>query len=337
MGAGHDARGVVVAGARRGRPPGVVAWSITGRRAGADGRASSSPTAGPASASSGSRSAQAAPTSRSSTSARSPPWTRTAYGGRRASTRTPGRTSCCAPTSSAASAWTSPTRPTRRRTGWSAAAARRRSSQPSRRGGPVRPLGSVAAWLLRPRTLPASSTRRSPSPPRSALRLVAKKGLNTSWRAATGKNPPANPADPDVSLAEAVMWAALSGTLIGVARMLATRRAAHYYARSTGHLPPQLQKDGQDAVRPPPPSPDRRGPSRHPSPARARRSLSSERRLNRPLSTPVRLLDLGRTRRPAPRCRCSWSRPLAGESLSDSRRICRWSVRARPGRLPVSL
>lgn len=83
---------------------------------------------------------------------------------------------------------------------------------------------------------------------------VAKKGLNTSWRAATGKNPPANPADPDVSLPEAVMWAALSGTLIGVARMLATRRAASYYARSTGHLPPQLQKDGQDAKNAPAPT-----------------------------------------------------------------------------------
>jgi hypothetical protein len=82
---------------------------------------------------------------------------------------------------------------------------------------------------------------------------VAKKGLNTSWRAATGKNPPANPADPDVSLAEAVMWAALSGTLIGVARVLAARRAAHYYARSTGHLPPQLKKDGQDADKAPAP------------------------------------------------------------------------------------
>ncbi len=80
-----------------------------------------------------------------------------------------------------------------------------------------------------------------------AAASVAKKGLNSSWRAATGKNPPANPADPDVGLAEAVMWAAVSGTLIGVARMLATRRAANYYTRSTGHLPPQLQKDGQDA------------------------------------------------------------------------------------------
>jgi hypothetical protein len=78
---------------------------------------------------------------------------------------------------------------------------------------------------------------------------MAKKGLNTSWRAATGKNPPANPADPDVDLWEAVAWAAVSGTLIGIARMLATRKAAHYYEKSTGHLPPELQKDDQDAER----------------------------------------------------------------------------------------
>jgi len=80
---------------------------------------------------------------------------------------------------------------------------------------------------------------------------AAKKTLNTSWKAATGKNPPANPADPDVDLWEAVLWATVSGTVIGIARMLATRRAASYYARSTGHLPPDLQKDDQDADRAP--------------------------------------------------------------------------------------
>ncbi|GAA5130305.1 hypothetical protein GCM10023339_60550 [Alloalcanivorax gelatiniphagus] len=107
----------------------------------------------------------------------------------------------------------------------------------------------------------ASSSNDSSSKFYSAFSLVAaigaaavvKKGLNTTWRAATGKNPPANPADPDVGLGEAVMWAAVSGTMIGVARMLATRRAAHYYARSTGHLPPQLKKDGQDASKSPAP------------------------------------------------------------------------------------
>lgn len=105
----------------------------------------------------------------------------------------------------------------------------------------------------------ASSSKDSTSKFYSAFSLVAalgaaavaKKALNTSWRAATGKNPPANPADPDVGIGEAVMWATVSGTLIGVVRMLATRRAAHYYARSTGHLPPQLKKDGQDASKAP--------------------------------------------------------------------------------------
>jgi hypothetical protein len=76
---------------------------------------------------------------------------------------------------------------------------------------------------------------------------VARKTLTSSWRAATGKNPPANPADPDVDLWEAVLWAAISGTAVQLARMLATRKAANYYARSTGHLPPGLRKDDQDA------------------------------------------------------------------------------------------
>lgn len=72
---------------------------------------------------------------------------------------------------------------------------------------------------------------------------VAKKAVNTTWKAATGKEPPANPADPDVDLWEAVAWAVVSGTLIALARMLAARRAANYYVKSTGHLPPGLGAD----------------------------------------------------------------------------------------------
>ena len=74
---------------------------------------------------------------------------------------------------------------------------------------------------------------------------VAKRVLNTSWKAATGKQPPANPADPDVDVWEAVAWATASGTFVAIARMLASRRAAHYYAKSTGELPPSLRKDDQ--------------------------------------------------------------------------------------------
>lgn len=75
--------------------------------------------------------------------------------------------------------------------------------------------------------------------------VVAKKGLDFGWRTATKRKPPANPADPDVKLAEAVAWAAASGTIIALAKMLAQRRAAVYYQKSTGHLPPGLQADGQ--------------------------------------------------------------------------------------------
>ena len=67
---------------------------------------------------------------------------------------------------------------------------------------------------------------------------VAKKALDSSWRAATGKKPPANPADPEVDVKEAVTWAVTSATVVGVAKVLATRKAASYYARSTGVNPP---------------------------------------------------------------------------------------------------
>ena len=72
---------------------------------------------------------------------------------------------------------------------------------------------------------------------------LARKALTGGWKAATGKTPPENPADPDVDLWEAVMWAALSGTAVALVRMLATRKAANYYVKSTGHLPPGLGAD----------------------------------------------------------------------------------------------
>jgi hypothetical protein len=70
---------------------------------------------------------------------------------------------------------------------------------------------------------------------------LTRKLLDRSWRVAAGKNPPDNPADPDVSIGEAVLWASLTGALVALARMVAQRRAASYYARSTGHLPPGLR------------------------------------------------------------------------------------------------
>lgn len=71
---------------------------------------------------------------------------------------------------------------------------------------------------------------------------VARKGLNTFWQRATGKSPPANPADPDVDVWEAVAWATVSGTAIALARMAASRKAANYYIRSTGKVPGDLRR-----------------------------------------------------------------------------------------------
>jgi hypothetical protein len=72
---------------------------------------------------------------------------------------------------------------------------------------------------------------------------AARKGLDKGWRVATRRQPPANPADPDVQLWEAVAWSAVTGAVVALARMFAQRRAAGYYVRSAGHLPPQLEKD----------------------------------------------------------------------------------------------
>jgi hypothetical protein len=71
--------------------------------------------------------------------------------------------------------------------------------------------------------------------------MVARKAMTTTWKLATGKQPPSNPEHPDVSLGEAALWAAVSGVAVGLARMFAARQAADYYRRSTGHLPANLE------------------------------------------------------------------------------------------------
>lgn len=70
--------------------------------------------------------------------------------------------------------------------------------------------------------------------------MVARKALTQTWKVATGKKPPVNAAHPDVSVGEAVAWAIASGVAVGLARMLASRKAAEYYRKSTGHLPANL-------------------------------------------------------------------------------------------------
>ena len=71
--------------------------------------------------------------------------------------------------------------------------------------------------------------------------LVADQALDAGWRAVTGAQPPTIPEDPDSSWREAIAWAALSGAVIGLARLVATRKAAQFYKKSAGELPAELQ------------------------------------------------------------------------------------------------
>jgi len=72
--------------------------------------------------------------------------------------------------------------------------------------------------------------------------LAMTKALDATWKTATGRKPPTKPENPEIAGREAILWAALSGMAIGVARTYATRRAAHYWVRSTGELPPGMKE-----------------------------------------------------------------------------------------------
>ncbi len=75
-----------------------------------------------------------------------------------------------------------------------------------------------------------------------AAAFVTAKALDATWKTATGKKPPDSPESPDIGGREAVAWAALSGMAMGVAKMYATRRAASYWVKSFGTLPPGMNK-----------------------------------------------------------------------------------------------
>ncbi len=76
----------------------------------------------------------------------------------------------------------------------------------------------------------------------AAAGIAARKVLVATFTKTTGKQPPSNPEAPDTAWAEAISWALLSGAAMGLARMLATRKAASYYRKSTGHLPPGMEE-----------------------------------------------------------------------------------------------
>ncbi len=58
---------------------------------------------------------------------------------------------------------------------------------------------------------------------------VANKVVTQGWQKATGKEAPSDPTNPEVDWKEAIAFAALSGLVVGIAKLLTHRKAAAYY------------------------------------------------------------------------------------------------------------
>jgi hypothetical protein len=65
-----------------------------------------------------------------------------------------------------------------------------------------------------------------------AAAWVARKVITFGWTKVTGKEPPGNPEDPHVGVAEALSWAVILGVSIESARLLATRAATRKMRRA---------------------------------------------------------------------------------------------------------
>lgn len=60
--------------------------------------------------------------------------------------------------------------------------------------------------------------------------LVAGKIVEIGWKAVTGKSAPVDPDDPGVTVAEIVVFATLSGALLGLSRQVAALGAKRWYS-----------------------------------------------------------------------------------------------------------
>jgi Protein of unknown function (DUF4235) len=69
---------------------------------------------------------------------------------------------------------------------------------------------------------------------------VARKAITTGWKKATGKEPPTDPAHPDVRWHEAAAWVVASAGGLAIAKLFAQRRVAETWRRASGNLPPGM-------------------------------------------------------------------------------------------------
>lgn len=70
--------------------------------------------------------------------------------------------------------------------------------------------------------------------------ILAKPLVERGWRLAFRSEPPGNPAHQDVAWRDALLWAVVTGALVGVIRLVAQRLAAGAWQKATGHYPEAL-------------------------------------------------------------------------------------------------
>lgn len=73
-----------------------------------------------------------------------------------------------------------------------------------------------------------------------AVGLVANKVVRTAWKLGSGGAPPKGH---QAGYAEVVSWAIASGAAAAAAKRFAEQRAAAYWLKSTGHLPPGYETE----------------------------------------------------------------------------------------------
>jgi hypothetical protein len=71
--------------------------------------------------------------------------------------------------------------------------------------------------------------------------FVTRKMLEGIWQFARGEEPPANPASPQTTWVEALVWAGASGVALAVTRLVAQRGAAEAWKAVAGSYPEDLE------------------------------------------------------------------------------------------------
>jgi Protein of unknown function (DUF4235) len=70
--------------------------------------------------------------------------------------------------------------------------------------------------------------------------VLTKPLIERAWRLAFRADPPGNPAHEDVAWRDAILWALVTGAVVGVVRLIAQRLAAGVWKKARGSYPEAL-------------------------------------------------------------------------------------------------